>query len=156
MPSGGARPNTGPKRGRHPTTLTFTPGELEQLKRDAARIPDTKRLKNQLAHYATIVGQLATQYLPPKDTNDRPLRGPDGLLLWPEAAFDRFNRLMTLHAYLAGKGAPFQDPTFKAVALHVDVPQQQGDDAKVINLKIFEDTGTALGLMEVLEKDDGA
>lgn len=43
--------------------------------------------------------------------------------------------------------APYQSPTFKAVHLAIDAPNT-GDLAKVINLKIFEDTGTAVGLME--------
>src|SRR4249920_254556 len=115
MARGGARPNSGPRKGgRYRTELTFQPGELEQIKRDALSIPQAKRLKTQIADYATLVGQLAVQYQPARRPDGTPLKDANGQLIWPDDVFDRFERLMTLFGYLAGKGAPFQDPTFKA------------------------------------------
>jgi hypothetical protein len=49
-----------------------------------------------------------------------------------------------------GNGAsPYQSPTFRAIMLAPPpVDQRPGDDTTVINLKIFENTGTAVALLD--------
>jgi hypothetical protein len=45
----------------------------------------------------------------------------------------------------AARAAPFQSPTFRAVTV-VPPDKAREDDVTVINLKIFDHTGTALGV----------
>lgn len=153
MPRGGARPGSGLKKGtRLRPRLSLKEGELDEVRRISHSNPGARLLKDQLAEYATLVALLAAQYQPPKGPDNRPLKDKDtGEMIWSQHSFERFTALMQLHGYLAGKGAPFQSPTFKAIHLAIDEPKHIGDQAKVINLRIFEDTGTALGLMEAID-----
>jgi len=47
--------------------------------------------------------------------------------------------------------APYESPTFKAVHLALDQPKLPGDEAKVINLKIFDHSGNIVR-DEILEE----
>jgi hypothetical protein len=150
MPRGGARPNSGPKKGTvYRRKLTLREGELEQLRQEARTGPGAKRVKDQMAEYATLVGLLALEYQPMRTPDGNVRRGEDGLPMWPPGAEEQFSKYMQLFGYLAGKAAPYQSPTFKAIHLAIDAPPEE--QTRVINLRIFEDTGTAAGLMEAHE-----
>jgi len=52
---------------------------------------------------------------------------------------------------------PYEDPRLLAVAIAPPPPERlPGDNARVIDLRIFEDTGTAVGLLEGQAKGDAA
>jgi hypothetical protein len=58
------------------------------------------------------------------------------------AGFERWARLACA---TAKDLAPYQSPTFRAVVI-APPPDKPGDDVRVINLKIFDHTGTAVEL----------
>lgn len=58
-------------------------------------------------------------------------------------------QMMDLTLKYANGAAPYQSPTFRAVIVTPPaVDQKPGDTARVINLKIFENTGTAIALLD--------
>jgi hypothetical protein len=57
--------------------------------------------------------------------------------------------MMELTRKYAKGASPYQSPTFRAVAVvPPPVDRVPGDDALVIDLKIFENTGTAVALLD--------
>jgi hypothetical protein len=85
--------------------------------------------KDVLSDFTEMFKSIAVRY--------QPLAGNENA---DEAKFEKWARLAVDCAALA---APFQSPTFRAVTV---VPPDKGpeDDVTVINLKIFDHTGTAL------------
>jgi hypothetical protein len=80
--------------------------------------------KELLAKYAELFDEMA---------DDRRLAGD-------VAGFERWARLCCA---TAKDLAPYQSPTYRAVVV-APPPEKPGDDVRVINLKIFDHTGTAL------------
>jgi hypothetical protein len=63
--------------------------------------------------------------------------------------YDRWKEMVELTFKFSNGAAPYQSPTFRAHAIIPTPPDKvPGDDAVVINLKIFENTGTAVALLE--------
>jgi hypothetical protein len=56
---------------------------------------------------------------------------------------ERFERWARLACATAKDLAPYQSPTYRAVVI-APPPDKPGDDVRVIDLKIFDHTGTAL------------
>jgi hypothetical protein len=91
-----------------------------------AEMRDQKLGKEILAKYAARFDELA---------DARHLAGD-------AAGFERWARLACA---TAKDLAPYQSPTFRAVVI-APPPDKPGDDVRVINLKIFDHTGTAVEL----------
>jgi hypothetical protein len=98
----------------------------------AARIADEVKMRGQklgkelLAKYAQVFDEMADER---RQAGDVP-------------GFERWARLACA---TAKDLAPYQSPTYRAVVI-APPHDKPGDDVRVINLKIFEDTGTALGM----------
>jgi hypothetical protein len=82
--------------------------------------------KEYLAKYAGLFDEMA---------DERRLAGD-------VAGFERWARLACA---TATDLAPYQSPTYRAVVI-APPPDKPGDDVRVINLKIFDHTGTAVGM----------
>jgi hypothetical protein len=95
-----------------------------------------------------MMGLVAKCREAPRDPVTELPRDPETL----QAMFKCFELMMGC----AGKLIAHEYPTFKAVHLAIDQGMGNSDRTKTIELKIFEDTGTALGLMEVLKDVDEA
>lgn len=136
MPRGGARPNSGPKKGR--MTGTF---KRLTIGREAP-VPDYRALV-EMRQAALILRNLmveAHNAYTGADTKDK-----KGLL--PELREATKDYVRALREIV-----PYEDARLSAIAIVPPPPSRQpGDNAKVINLRIFEDTGTALGLMEAID-----
>jgi hypothetical protein len=87
--------------------------------------------KDVLSDFTEIFKSMAVQYLP--------LAGNENA---DESKFEKWARLAV---DCAARAAPFQSPTFRAVTV-VPPDKPREDDVTVINLKIFDHTGTALGM----------
>jgi hypothetical protein len=73
-----------------------------------------------------------------KDTGEPVFRFPGHKELWFQ--------MMQLTREYARDAASHQSPTFRAIAVVPrSIDRAPGDDAVVIDLKIFENTGTAVG-----------
>jgi hypothetical protein len=98
----------------------------------AARIADEANMRGQklgkeyLAKYAGLFDEMA---------DERRLAGD-------AAGFERWARLCCA---TAKDLAPYQSPTYRAVVI-APPPDKPGDDVRVIDLKIFDHTGTAVEL----------
>jgi hypothetical protein len=58
-------------------------------------------------------------------------------------------QMMDLTLKYAEGASPYQSPTFRAVAVvPPPIDRAPGDDVVVIDLKIFENTGTAVALLD--------
>src|SRR5258708_6920948 len=86
--------------------------------------------KDVLSDFTEIFKSMAVRY--------QPLAGNQNA---DEARFEKGARLAV---DCAARTAPFQSPTFRAVT--VAPAEAPGDDVRVINLKIFDHTGTAVEL----------
>jgi hypothetical protein len=129
MPRGGPRPNSGrPKGSRNRRSIGLAERMLEAgAVSTASTVPLTPQGK-----------KLARDVL-----EDFMLRFAD--MASKEADPGKFERYARFAVHCAQSLAPYQSPTFKAVTLIP--PTQRGDDpVRVINLKIFDHTGTAVAL----------
>lgn len=143
---GGRKKNT-PNRGvdiTNPAVAELVAQEMRMRKAD----PNLKQGIEILAQGSNLMfGIVARCSQQPKD----PKTGLPAEEAVREAMLHAFDRAMSA----AARAAHHQTPTFKAVHLAMEPPSlAPGDTAKVINLKIFENTGTALALTEVSEDDE--
>lgn len=138
MPRGGARPNSGPKKG---TRYRMTIGR-------EAPVPEFRAL-TEMRVAARILRNIMVEEINAKQA------GAKNKKALQEATKDYLRALKEI--------VPYEDPRLLAVAIAPPPPDRlPGDNARVINLRIFEDTGTAAGLLEAIdgqaqftEVDDG-
>jgi hypothetical protein len=104
--------------------------------------PGTELSKEILGKFAHNCAAVAVKLMPVfKETGEPVFRFPGHKELWFQ--------MMQLTREYARDAASYQSPTFRAVMVTPPPPDRpQGDDAVVINLKIFENTGTAVALRE--------
>jgi len=95
----------------------------------AAKAAGRALAKDVLSDFTEIFKSMAVRY--------RPLAGYENA---DEAKFEKWARLAV---DCAARAAPFQSPTFRAVTV-VPPDKAREDDVTVINLKIFDHTGTAV------------
>jgi hypothetical protein len=133
MPRGGPRPNSGRKKGsRNKRDIGLAERMVEAVvEAGAASTASTVPLTPQGKKLARDV------------LEDFMLRFAD--MASKEANPGKFERYARFAVHCAQSLAPYQSPTFKAVTLIP--PTLPGDVAvRVINLKIFDHTGTAVAL----------
>jgi hypothetical protein len=87
--------------------------------------------KDVLSDFTEIFKSMAVRYQPLADNANA-----------DEAKFEKWARLAV---DCAARAAPFQSPTFRAVTV-APPDKTREDDVTVIDLKIFDHTGTALGM----------
>jgi hypothetical protein len=104
--------------------------------------PGIELSKEILGKFAHNCAAVAVKLMPVfKETGEPVFRFPGHKELWFQ--------MMQLTREYARDAASYQSPTFRAVMVTPPPPDRpQGDDAVVINLKIFENTGTAVALRE--------
>lgn len=131
MPRGGSRPNSGRPKGSV---------GLLTIGREAPR-PDYKALiemRMAAKILRNIMVDAHNEYTAAKPSQKKPLLSP-----LRESTKDYLRALKEI--------VPYEEARLAAITVALPPPPQQpGDNARVVNLKIFEDTGTALGLIEVL------
>ena len=142
MPRGGSKP--GERRGgRGPNTPNKPKIDAANrqllISADAAMRqtpPHKKRGREILEEWANYFGGLATRFQPSVD---------DGKPKW---ASDRERDLFLLLAHrsclYAHWVAPYQDPTYKAIVIAPETTAKPGDDARLIDLKIFDSVAEAV------------
>jgi len=134
---GGARPNTGPKRGskNKPRQITAeqaktTAEHLVNLERTTKRTPDQRRCKDLLAEGAKFMFGCMSQVAPIKTLNEK----GEPELNWrrptDKEAFFAFADRMGL---FAARAAPFEDPTYRAIAI---VSQGSGDKTPLLDANV--------------------
>jgi hypothetical protein len=92
-----------------------------------------------LSDFTEIFKSIAVRY--------QPLAGNQNA---DEAKFEKWARLAV---DCAARAAPFQSPTFRAVTV-VPPDKTREDDVTVIDLKIFDHTGTALEMASRRSRDE--
>jgi len=149
---GGAKP--GERRGgRKPGTPNgrVTPRDVATLARVRAiqeelsthHPPKGVELSKEiLGRFAHNCAAMAIRMMPTFNEAGEPqFRFPQHHKLWKE--------MMDLTFKFANGASPFQSPTFRAIMIAPgEVNKVPGDDAMVIDLKIFENTGTAVALLD--------
>jgi hypothetical protein len=104
--------------------------------------PGTELAKEILGKFAHNCAEITRRLMPVfKGTGEPVFRFAGHEKLWFQ--------MMDLTLKYAEGASPYQSPTFRAVAV-VPPPADRGpgDDAVVIDLKIFENTGTAVALLD--------
>jgi hypothetical protein len=147
MALGGARPNSGPKKGAvYRKKISATLQEMRQLEQQTRAPAAAKRCKDILAECANFCAGMMARNQPQKDQN--------GDAVWTKPNQEEiFLRYMDRACMFAARGAPYFDPTFKAIM--VTPPPDDGKDAKamrVVNMKVFDAAGVAIA-SEVVEDD---
>lgn len=146
-------PGSGRKKGtpnkgidiRNPVVAHMVAEEMRAAQADPSRRKAIEILSMGANLMMGIVAQCRKQELDPR--TGVPVDPVIADTFWK--AFDK--------AMVASRGlSAHESPTFKAVHLAIDQGMANADRTKTIELKIFEDTGTALGLMEVLKDADEA
>jgi hypothetical protein len=131
MSGGGSKP--GERRGgRKRGSLNLATRERAAIAARAvteAKASGRQLAKDVLSDFTEIFKSMAVRY--------QPLAGNANA---DEAKFEKWARLAV---DCAARAAPFQSPTFRAVTV-VPPDKTREDDVTVINLKIFDHTGTAL------------
>lgn len=132
MPSGGARPGAGAKKGSRQRLI---------IGREAP--PPDFRALTEMRVAARILRNLMVEELNAKQA------GAKNKKALQQATRDYLRALKEI--------VPYEDPRLLAIAIAPPPPERlPGDNARVIDLRIFEDTGTAVGLLEAQTKDDAA
>jgi len=127
------RPKGSPNKGvdiRNPVVAEMAALEM----RARAADPQRKQARETLATAHNILMGLAARC---QNAEKEPITG----LPKDPAVRETFWRALHHACMYAHWLAPYESPTFKAVHLAIDQPATPGDDAKVINLKIFDHAG---------------
>lgn len=136
MPRGGARPNSGPKKGaKYMMKVERTAADLSALEQRSRKLSDARHSKDLLAEAAKYMFGCMTACRPRvvkidgTDEQDLKWRSPEH-----ERLFFAFADRMGL---FAARAAPFEDPTYRAIAI---VSQGSGEkphhllDANIVAL----------------------
>jgi hypothetical protein len=133
MSGGGSKP--GQRRGgRKKGSLNLATRERAAIAAGTvleAKTAGRQLAKDVLSDFTDIFKSMAVRYQPLADNANA-----------DEAKFEKWARLAV---DCAARAAPFQSPTFRAVTV-VPPDKAREDDVTVINLKIFDHTGTAVEL----------
>jgi hypothetical protein len=109
--------------------------------------PGTELSKEILGKFAHNCAAVAVKLMPAfMETGQPVFRFPGHEELW--------FKMMDLTLKYANGAAPFQSPTFRAITV-VPPPDAPGDNAKVINLKIFDHSGALVSETAIDEKKGG-
>lgn len=120
---------------------------LRQELEDHKPPPGTELAKEILGKFAHNCAAVTMKLWPAFQENGEPVSRFTGHMeLWV--------KMMDFTLRYANGASPYQSPTFRAITVvPPPVDRAPGDDAVVIDLKIFENTGTAVALLdEIAEK----
>lgn len=119
---------------------------LQRELEDRRPPPGTELAKEILGKFAHNCAAIAIKLMPAfKDDGEPVFRFKGHHEMWKQ--------MMELTFKYANGAAPYQSPTFRAVIVTPPpVDQKPGDNAKVINLKIFDHHGTLISETAVSEK----
>jgi hypothetical protein len=141
MSGGGSKP--GERRGgRKKGALNLATRERAAIAAGTvleAKTTGRQLAKDVLSDFTEIFKSMAVRYQPLADNANA-----------DEAKFEKWARLAV---DCAARAAPFQSLTFRAVTV-VPPDKAPGDDVTVIDLKIFDHTGTALEMASRRSRDE--
>ena len=148
-PKGGARPNSGPKKGAvYRKKVAFTPEEQRRVEAMTRTPAASKRCKDILAECANFCAGMMATY--------QPQRGPNGAVIWPETGQEeKFLRYMDRACMFAARAAPYQDPTFKSIMVTPPPDEKPGQLMRVVNMRVFDAVGVAVASEVIEDKRDG-
>jgi hypothetical protein len=104
--------------------------------------PGTELAKEILGKIAHNCAAVTMKLWPAFHENGQPIQRFDGHI-------DLWCKMMDFTLKYGNGAAPYQSPTFRAIAIApIAADKAPGDDAITIDLKIFENTGTAVALLD--------
>lgn len=149
LKTGGRQKGTPNKKITRKDVAVFARAEaLRQELEDARPPPGTELAKEILGKFAHNCAAIAIKLMPAfKDDGEPVFRFKGHHEMWKQ--------MMELTFKYANGAAPYQSPTFRAVIVTPPPDQTPGDNAKVINLKIFDHHGTLISETAVSEDKGG-